>query len=118
MYKAVVEIPIENGWVAMVNGIMPQDMEICVIVNKYGDKCPEIVQFRKADWLHSAGDYFLCVAEGWFFSDHEAIDDWNPTFIGPEAVLMWKPLNLPPAIDGEMQRQIKSWFKEDEEDEE
>ena len=118
--QITVEIPTHDEWIEQSSGVLPKDGEICVIVHGYGNKTPEIVQFRKADELYDGiHDYFLCIDELFYYAergvDIKNDSDIEPSFCSLGVVRYWKPLDLPKDIDRNIKEIIAYWFEEDEE---
>lgn len=118
--QITVEIPTQGEWFEMSEDVLPADGELCVIIHRYSDRFPKIVQFRKADWIYGKknGDYFLCVDE-LFEASGEGVDvrndsDLPTSFCPPSVVSHWKPLNLPEKIDRNIKEIIAYWFEEEE----
>ena len=100
--------------------LLPNDKELIVIIQKFGNQIPEIVQFRRADHIFGKnnGDYLLCVDELLLYYER-GVDLCNygeltPSFLRMEQTSHWKSLNLPEAIDRKIKAKIESWFPEEE----
>lgn len=114
MSSILVNIP-DDGWFETRTCAEPDDKMLCIIVHSYGDRTPGIYQFRKADWLHPDGDYFLDVSEAWRILEYGGhIDDWEPSFAPLNIVDYWKLLGLPAEDNQRIIKKIESWFDENE----
>ena len=115
--KCEIEIEDINGWLELYTDYpWPKDRAICAVLHRYGHRTPEIYQFRKADWLHKEGDYFLDVSEAWRMMASGGEEfmkaEWEPGFLSPNCVEYWKPLDLPEKEELRLKRMIESWFEE------
>lgn len=118
--KITVDIPTQDDWFKLTDEVMPEDGTLCVIIPLYGSRAPEIVQYRKPDWIFGGGDtdYFLCVGELFRYAaeggDVKNDSELNPGCYMPRFVSHWKPLNLPEQIDRKLKNTIAGWFEGDE----
>ena len=94
MSEVLVSIP-DDGW-----------------LDKYGDRMPDIYQYRKADWLHKKSDYFLDVGEKWRLDSIGCGEDWEPGFLTMNLVDRWKPLGLPENENERILAEIDRLFEE------
>lgn len=104
----------DDKWIPSDWPIKPQNLQLCVVIHKYGGQTPKIYQYRKADWLHPEKDYFLDVSEKWNL-DSLGIEEWNPSFLDWRCVDRWKPLWLPADVEERVLAEIEEWFEEEEE---
>ncbi len=111
MSEAVIYIPDEE-WIEAENNIVPADKTLCVVLNAIGDRVPEIMQYRKADWLYEESDYFLDVSEKWRLDAYDCGEDWEPGFKTMKNIWYWKPLGLPQEDNQRILKEIESWFEE------
>lgn len=111
MSYVIVNIP-DDGWISGRLNMEPEDKTLCVVIHKYGDRTPEIYQYRNADWLHKEGNYFLDVSEKWRLDSYDIGDTWEPGFLTLDLVDYWKPLGLPPGENQRVKKDIESWFEE------
>ena len=102
----------DDGWFQSGCNVFPQDKQLCVVIHKYGNQTPGIYQFRKADWLHESGDYFLDVAEKWEMDAVESTEEWNPSFATFDIIRCWKALGLPTNDNERILLEIEKWFEE------
>lgn len=112
MSKIEIEIP-DDEWFIADKKVTPKDKQLCLIIYRYGDKVPGIVQYRKSDWLNRGNDYFLCVDEKWYLDSVGVtkIGEWNPTFANWNTIDRWKPLILPEDVNERILRDIEGWFE-------
>ena len=103
----------DDKWIPSDWPIKPQNLQLCVVIHKYGSQTPCIYQYRKADWLHTKKDYFLDVSEKWNL-DSFGIEEWNPSFMEWWGVDRWKPLGLPDDVNERIISEIDKWLKEGE----
>lgn len=113
MSNVLVNIP-DDGWISPDSFIKPEDKMLCVVIHAYGDRTPEIYQFRKADWMHKESDYFLDVTEKWRMDSYGCGAEWEPGFATFGIIHSWKPLGLPEKANQRILKDIESWFEEDE----
>lgn len=92
--------------------VRPVDKQLCIVIHKYGNQSVGICQFRKADWLHKASDYFLGVDEKWFLDERDRSNGWEPSFATFGIIRCWKPLGLPANENERILRGIEGWLKD------
>lgn len=110
MSSILVNIP-DDGWFKIDCNTKPTDKMLCIVIHAYGDRAPEICQFRKADWLHTSGDYFLDVNKRWQLASYGEEDAWAPGFITYKIIDFWKPLGLPTVENQRIIHDIETWFE-------
>jgi hypothetical protein len=109
MYKLTVEIPESAGWFAGDGPVKPQNLDYCIILDRYGDKTPTIAQWIEAE------NYWVDMSEAFLLNNNGNLDDWEPGFYTPNVVEIWKPLGLPPDVDAQLKKTVRLWFEEVEE---
>lgn len=102
----------DDGWFESGCNVFPKDKMLCVCIHRYGNQTPKIYQYRKADWLHKEGDYFLDVSEKWELDSVECGDEWNPSFATFGIISKWKPLGLPCNDNERILMEIEKWFED------
>ena len=112
MSKVQIEIP-DDRWFRGEWDFRPQDKQLCVVIHKYGNQPPEIVQFREADRLHDEGAYFLCNGEKWGWEALGFEERWAPIISEYWGIDRWKPLGLPADVNERILAEIEKWFEED-----
>lgn len=110
MGYVMVHVP-DDRWFEPGCGIEPDDKMLCVAMHAYGDRAPEIYQFRKADWMHPESDYFLDVSEKWRMDSYGCGEEWQAGFATYDIISMWKPLGLLPEENRRILKEIESWFE-------
>lgn len=110
MSEVSISIP-DDGWFQSNCHIKPMDKQLCLVIHKYGNRTPEIYQFRKADWLHGKSDYFLDVAEKWRLDAMKCPEEWNPGFATFGIIHCWKPLGLRENDNEKLLAEIEKWFE-------
>lgn len=111
MSEILVSIP-DDGWFQSGSDVKPTDKMLCIALDKYGDRMPDIYQYRKADWLHKKSDYFLDVGEKWRLDSIGCGEDWEPGFLTMNLVDRWKPLGLPENENERILAEIDRLFEE------
>lgn len=114
MSTVILNLP-DDGWISAESDVKPEYGSLCVLIERYGNRVPEIYQFREADWMYKESDYFLDVSEKWRLDNYGCGDEWNPGFMTFGLIDWWKPLGLPAEVNQRLLKQIESWFEEDEE---
>lgn len=111
MSNVIINVP-DSGWFKAGGNVLPTDKMLCVVLHKYGDRTPNIYQFRKADWMYKKSDYFLDVSEKWTLDSVECGDKWEPGFVPMSIVDSWKPLGLPDDENKRIIDAIEAWFED------
>lgn len=111
MSSVLVHMP-DDGWFKPGCNTEPDDKMLCVIIYAYGGRTPAICQYRKTDWLHTEGDYFLDVSERWQLESCDEEEAWEPGFVIPGIISLWKPLGLPLEENQRIVSNIETWFDE------
>lgn len=93
MSNIVVHIP-DDGWIRCTKDTMPEDKTICVVLMRYGNRSPEIMQWHEADNLCEVG-CFMNVGEMWMMEANGCVGEWEPSFATFGCIELWKPLGLP-----------------------
>jgi hypothetical protein len=102
----------DDKWFEADGVIMPKDKMFCEVIHKYGNQCPRIYQFRKADWLNRESNYFLDVSAKWTLDSLDMTEGWNPSFATMSILKKWKPLGLPPNENERLLLEIEKWFED------
>lgn len=111
MSSVIIELP-DEGWFLAGGNTRPVDKQLCICIMRYGAQSPDIMQYRKADWLHKENDYFLEVSEKWRLDAYGCGDEWSPGFATMNIIDRWKPLGLPIEVNDRILKKIESWFDE------
>lgn len=109
MSKIVLDIP-DCEWYGCDSVLKPTYGLLCVVIMAYGDREPDIMQYRKADSLCEKYDYFLDVSDKWKLDSADAGEYWVPSTMPMRMISHWKPLGLPQNEDERLHNQIESWF--------